>query len=251
MTALNTLKDRFVDLHGYWTDDLQTSLEADPDFFGDYLELAEVAYGTGGLDPKTREFVLIAACASVTHLNRAAVAGHVDGAIRHGATRQELLEVLQITSVLGIHAFSEGAPLLIDELSRDENGAHDDAFPRGERYEQIKSDFTEKRGYWDEILDAMVRASPGFVNGYATFSSGPWRRGTLDPMTRELLYVAIDSSTTHLYNAGTRIHARNALRYGATPEQLVQVFQLVSLIGMQSFTMGAPIVMQRFAQAEG
>ena len=249
MTNINAIKDKFVNLHGYWNAELQTSLDADPDFFSDYLELADVAYNTGGLDPKTREFVLVAASASVTHLNSDAVAGHIDGAIRQGATRQELLEVLQVTSVLGIHAFSEGAPLLIDELSKAEDETHKNAFPRGESYEEIKRDFTEKRGYWDEILDAMVRASPGFVNGYATFSSGPWRRGTLSSMTRELLYVAIDSSTTHIYNAGTRIHARNALRYGATPEQLIQVFQLVSLIGMQSFTMGAPIVMKKFADA--
>lgn len=70
-------------------------------------------------------------------------------------------------------------------------------------------------------------------------------------MVRELLYVAIDSSTTHLYNPGTRIHGSNALRYGATPEQVIQVIQLVVLIGLQSFLLGAPRLLAQIEQRGG
>jgi len=48
---------------------------------------------------------------------------------------------------------------LLDELWNAQDDKHRNAFPRSECYEQI-SDFTEKGGYWDEILDATVGASP-------------------------------------------------------------------------------------------
>jgi alkylhydroperoxidase/carboxymuconolactone decarboxylase family protein YurZ len=58
-------------------------------------------------------------------------------------------------------------------------------------------------------------------------------------VVKELLYVAIDVSTTHLFEPGVRIHTRNALRYGATPAQVLQVMQVVSCLGFQSFLLGA------------
>ncbi|MFT3972090.1 MAG: carboxymuconolactone decarboxylase family protein [Amaricoccus sp.] len=234
------LKDKFVGLHGYWTDDLAVALETDADFFGDYLQMAEVALGAEHLDLKIRHLVLIAANAAVTHLNGDAVSQHVGAALDVGATKEEILETLQIASVLGIHSYTEGAPLLLDMLAQSDDPKLKDAFPRGEAYQAVKTEFADKRGYWNDLLDAMVRTSPEFVMGYTAFSSTPWRKGTLSPMVRELLYVAIDSSTTHLYNPGSRIHGNNALRYGATPEQVLQVMQLVVLIGMQSFLVGTP-----------
>jgi alkylhydroperoxidase/carboxymuconolactone decarboxylase family protein YurZ len=250
MSGSDAVKEKFINLHGYWNDNLQTALDADPNFFGDYLEMAGVAYGMDDLDPKTKDFVLIAANAAVTHMNPDAVAGHIASAIKHGATKPELLEVLQIASWLGIHALTEAAPVLLDVLAESEDKELKNAFPRGERYEEVKSEMIQKRDHWDDtLLDATVRVSPDFFSRYITFTASPWRKGTLSPITRQLICVAIDSSTTHLYNEGTRVHARNAIRYGATPKQVIQVVLLVSLIGMQSFTLGAPIVMQQFANA--
>lgn len=69
----------------------------------------------------------------------------------------------------------------------------------------------------------------------------PWRNGALEPQVRELIYVAIDASTTHLYGPGTRIHMRNALKHGATQEELREVLELTSVLGIHSITSGVPI----------
>jgi alkylhydroperoxidase/carboxymuconolactone decarboxylase family protein YurZ len=42
---------------------------------------------------------------------------HIRGALDAGATKQEILAVLQAVSVLGIHSMSLGAPILVDELA--------------------------------------------------------------------------------------------------------------------------------------
>lgn len=239
MTEQSAIKIEFERLHGYWSDAHEQALEEDPIFFNDYLTMARAALDAGHLERKVCDFVTIAASSSVTHLNSEAVALHIQGALRHGATRAEISEVLQIASVLGIHAYMVGVPVLLDEIESSGQSI-DSVFPLDDAFEKVKAEFTSKRGYWSDQLQSMVRSSPAFFEGYTAFSSTPWRKGSLAPVVKELLYVAIDVSTTHLFEPGVRIHTRNALRYGATPAQLLQVMQIVSCLGMQSFLLGVP-----------
>ena len=70
----------------------------------------------------------------------------------------------------------------------------------------------------------------------------PWLHGSLEPKLRELIYIAIDVSTTHLYERGTRVHLRNAIQYGATFNELLDVMVVTSLLGLQSSVMSIPEV---------
>ena len=237
MTDQPSIKIEFERLHGFWSNAYERALQEDPIFFNDYLLMARAALEAGHLERKVCDFVMLAASASVTHLNPEAVALHIQGALRHGATRAEISEVLQIASVLGIHAYMVGVPVLFDEVEASGQSI-DSLFPLDDAFEKVKAEFTAKRGYWSDQLQTMVRSSPAFFDGYTAFSSTPWREGTLTPVVKELLYVAIDVSTTHMFEPGVRIHTRNALRYGATPPQLLQVMQIVSCLGMQSFLLG-------------
>ena len=237
--SYGALKVEFERLHGFWGDGLELALRQAPDFFAGYLSMARVALGAGHLEPKVCDFVMLAASASVTHLNPEATRLHIQGALRHGATRAEISEVLQIASVLGIHAYMTGVPILLEEISS-MGASIDDTFPLDEKFEKVKAGFAQERGYWSDELQSMVRTSPEFFEGYTDFSSAPWRSAALTPMVKELLYVAIDVDTTHLFESGVRIHVRNALRYGATPAQVLQVMQITSCLGMQSFLMAVP-----------
>ena len=69
------------------------------------------------LDPKTIEFIAIAVDASCTHMYAPGVRRHIRKALELGATKEEITAVLQLTSVLGIHTMSLGAPILIEELA--------------------------------------------------------------------------------------------------------------------------------------
>ncbi len=53
---------------------------------------------------------MVAINAAVTHLNKDEMRRHVRAALRHGARPEEILEVFQLVSVLGIHAISIGFP---------------------------------------------------------------------------------------------------------------------------------------------
>ena len=71
----------------------------------------------GVLDAKTVEFIAIAVDASCTHMYAPGVRRHIRKALDLGATKEEIAAVLQLTSVLGIHTMSLGAPILLEELA--------------------------------------------------------------------------------------------------------------------------------------
>jgi len=66
---------------------------------------------------------------------------------------------------------------------------------------------------------------------------------------KEFIYIAIDVATTHLYEPGLRIHIQNALKYGATKEEIIEVYQLTSVLGMHTCTMGVPVLLDEMRKA--
>ena len=116
------------------------------------------------------------------------------------------------------------------------------------RRQKLKADFTKARGYWSALWDGLLELSPDFFEAYLNFSSVPWRSGPLAPKIKELIYVAIDAATTHLYAPGTRIHMRNALGYGATREEIMEVLQLTSVLGIHTITEGVPMLIAEMQQ---
>jgi alkylhydroperoxidase/carboxymuconolactone decarboxylase family protein YurZ len=238
------LRDAFIDARGYWNEFWDALLDLDEDFFEAYTQFSSVPWRSGPLDPKIKEFVYIAVDAAATHLYVPGIRQHVKQALAHGATAEEIMEVLELTATLGIHACNIGVPILVDEL---EAAGQPVSRELSERQEEIKADFTEKRGYWNPFWDEMLWLDPEFFAAYTQFSSVPWVSGTLEPKVKELIYTAFDVSATHLYVSGLRQHIRNALDYGATREEILEVIELASVIGIHSCTVGVPILVEELA----
>jgi alkylhydroperoxidase/carboxymuconolactone decarboxylase family protein YurZ len=243
------LKDKFIANRGYWTPLWDSVLEISPEYFEAYMKLSSVPWKTGTLEPKVREFVYIAIDAATTHLYEPGTRIHMRNAIRLGATQGEIMEVLQLASVLGVHTMTTGLPALVDVMRKLGRGSEIADRPLTPRQEKMKADWIAARGFWAELPEYMLRFSPDFFESYVELSSVPWTHGTLHPKVRELIYVAIDASTTHLHEAGTRIHMENALRHGATPAEIVEVLSLVSVLGVHTITLGVPIMLEEFAKA--
>lgn len=107
----------------------------------------------------------------------------------------------------------------------------------------LKQQFIAERGYWTRSWDQLLTEDPEFFEAYLGFSALPARRAALDPKTRELIYIAIDLSVTHLFAAGARIHIRNALALGATKREILDVLELVSVLGIHSVAVGLPVLL--------
>jgi alkylhydroperoxidase/carboxymuconolactone decarboxylase family protein YurZ len=240
--AQQEIKDEFIRVHGAWDDAWERILELDAGFLRAYLNWAAVPARHAALDPKVRELVLVAVDAAATHLYAAGIRQHMRSALELGASAAELMEVLELTSTLGIHACNIGVPLLIEVLT--EEGARTGPAPLTERQQELKAQFTGSRGYWHEFWDGMLELDPELFAAYLDFSALPWRSGVLEPKVKEFIYIAFDAAATHLYAPGLKLHMRNAVRLGATTAEIMEVLELASLVGIHAATVGAPILAQ-------
>ncbi|MFF5987103.1 MULTISPECIES: carboxymuconolactone decarboxylase family protein [Prauserella] len=119
-----------------------------------------------------------------------------------------------------------------------------------ERQRELREQFLSERGYWNQFWEGLLSLDPEFFEAYLNFSAVPWRKGVLEPKVRELIYTAIDASTTHLYEPGLRQHIRNALGYGATKEEIMEVLELTSVLGIHTCTLGVPVLMEELEAHE-
>jgi alkylhydroperoxidase/carboxymuconolactone decarboxylase family protein YurZ len=237
------LKATFIKNRGYWNEFWDGLLLLSPEFFEAYLNFSSVPWKSGPLEPKIKEFIYIAIDASTTHLYEPGLRIHIENALKYGATKEEIMEVFQLTSVLGMHTCTMGVPALIEELKEAGQAGDIEKLLEDPHRQQLKAEFIKNRGYWSEFWNSLLALDPAFFQTYLRFSSIPWQKGPLEPKVKEFIYIAIDAATTHLYEPGLRIHYRNAIKYGATREELMEVLQLTSVLGMHTCTVGVPILM--------
>src|SRR5258705_13754336 len=79
------------------------------------VKMSTNPWKTGILPRKTVELVGVALNAACTNLNPDGTRRHIRRALDAGATREEVLMVLKMASLLSIHSCSLGAPILLEE----------------------------------------------------------------------------------------------------------------------------------------
>jgi alkylhydroperoxidase/carboxymuconolactone decarboxylase family protein YurZ len=241
------IKDEFIAVRGTWSSAFDPILALDAEFVAAYLDWVAVPVRKHHLEPKVREFIFIAADAAATHLYEPGIRQHVRAALDLGASAAEVMEVLELTSTLGIHACNIGIPLLIEVLT--EEGMRAGPAPLSPQQEKLQAEFTASRGYWHEFWDGLLELDPELFAAYLDFSALPWRSGVLAPMVKELVYIAFDAAATHLYAPGLKLHMRNAVRLGATAGEITEVLEIVSVIGIHAATVSVPILAEELSRA--
>lgn len=104
------------------------------------------------------------------------------------------------------------------------------------------------RGDWNPLWDTLREWDPQFMEAYLAFRSVPHATGPLPPKFRELILIAINASTTHLYGPGVRRHIRNALDLGATREEILQTIQLTTVLGIHACNLAVPILAEELTR---
>jgi alkylhydroperoxidase/carboxymuconolactone decarboxylase family protein YurZ len=100
----NTAWDPFYELSPLWTDE--------------FFALGASVYKSGLFTPRFMELISIAFDASITHMYAPGTRRHIKGALKAGATPEEIMTVLQICVSMGVQACSKGIPILAEELER-------------------------------------------------------------------------------------------------------------------------------------
>ncbi|MDR3099645.1 MAG: carboxymuconolactone decarboxylase family protein [Paraburkholderia sp.] len=101
-------------------------------------------------------------------------------------------------------------------------------------------------GDWNPLWDTLRAWDPAFMEAYLAFRNVPHRNGPLPKKVKELVLIAINVATTHMYGAGVRRHMQNALKAGATRDEILEVIQLTTVLGIHACNLGVPILAEEF-----
>lgn len=210
-------------------------LKQDHDFSEIYKKFSRTATHGEVLDAKTYELIQVAISSSPTHLSKDATAYHMAEALKDGATKEEIAEVLKVVSILGVHTCAVGVPIVMKHLPQAKT-------PLTPAQQQLKERFIETMGYWNDFRDDLLRFDTAYFEQYFEFLTLPMRRGILTPKLIEFIYIAIDASTTHLFDKGIDVHIQGAIEKGATKEEIMAVIQITAGQGFHTLLEMLPLL---------
>ena len=232
---------------GPWDPALAQLRAWDPDWADSCIKMTTNPWTSGVLSRKTAELIGVAVNAACTNLNPDGTRRHIRAALAAGATRDEILMVLKMASVMSIHSCSLGAPILLEEA----NGAGaalaarsrtDLATPACDKMRAV--------GQWNEAWNPFYELDPVWTDEFMATGIRIYASGLMTPKLVELLSIAFDASYTHMYAPGTRRHIRAALKLGATIEEIMEVLKLCVVQGVQACNLGVPILAEEQQRAE-
>jgi len=154
--------------------------------------------------------------------------------------------VLKCASVMSIHSCSLGATILLEEPK----AAGIQAAPKS-GVSTPACDKMKSVGQWNEAWDPFYELDPLWTDEFMATAIGIYASGLLPPEDLELLSIALDASYTHMYAPGTRRHIRNALKAGATVDEIMAVLKLCVVQGIQACNLGVPILAEELAERQG
>ena len=216
--------------------------EWDPQWAATCERMAGTPSRSGVLSPRLTELVGLAVNAAATNLDAEGTRRHIRRALDAGATRDEVLMVLKMSSLLAIHSCSLGAPILLEEAA-----AAGVASPP-KSVATPACDGLKAMGQWNAAWDPFYALDPAFTDSFMATGLGLYASRLLSPKDIELLSIAFDASYTHMYAPGTRRHIRGALAAGASVDEVMAVLELCVVQGVQSLNLGLPILAEELAR---
>ncbi len=100
----NTAWDPFYELSPLWTDE--------------FFAFGASVYKSGIFTPRFMELISIAFDASITHMYAPGTRRHIKAALMHGASVEEIMEVLKLCVAQGVQACNLAVPILAQEMAQ-------------------------------------------------------------------------------------------------------------------------------------
>ena len=230
------LKAEIIRERGYWARFHDVLLEHAPEFLAAYVAFQAAPARSGVLDRKLCEFIYIAIDASVNHMYERGAWRHMEHALKAGATKEELLQVILLTTVVAAHhPIDTGLAILAEEL-----GAPDGTPALDDRQEAEKAAYVEATGSWPVAGDMLLARFGAFADAYRDYGTSVWAAGPLPRKDKELIALAVCAAPTALFEPGMRRHVKGALAAGATPEEIGTVLQLAAALSVHTCTIAIP-----------
>jgi alkylhydroperoxidase/carboxymuconolactone decarboxylase family protein YurZ len=233
-----------------WDAALTRLSEWDPAWAEACVKVTTDPWTNGVLPRKTVELIRVALSAAWTNLNPDSTRRHIRAALEVGATRDEILLVLKMACIMSLDAGSLVVPILLEEATESDLDAA--AVGRAKRLKEANAtptvDKIKADGRWNTAWDPFYDLVPVWTDQFMTMGVGIYTSGVLPTKEIELLSIAFDASYTHMYAPGTRRHIRNALRAGASVDEIMAVLKLCVVQGVEACKLGIPILAEELAR---
>lgn len=225
---------------------LSTLEKWDPAWAKVFAGMARNPWQGNVLPRKLVELISLGINVACTNLNADGTRRHIRGARDAGASRDEILFVIKCASVMAIHSCSLGAPILLEEAQAagmvTETATAQVATPAVDAMKAI--------GQWNVAWDPFLAIDPRWTDAFMAAGSSIYGSGVLSPKETELLSIAFDASFTHMYAPGVRRHIKNALKAGASVEEIFEVLKICVSQGAQACDLGVPILEEELEAPE-
>lgn len=164
---------------------------------------------TNGILPlKEVELICIAVNTACTNLQADGTRRHIRAALAAGATRDQILMVVKMASLLSIHSCSLGAPILLEEAKAAGVGSA----RQSAGIATPVCDRLRETGGWNDAWTPFYHLDPSWTEQFMAVGIPVYGGGVLPPRLAELLSIAFDAAFTHMYVPGTRRHINTASR---------------------------------------
>jgi len=240
------LKTELTAIRGYWVPFWDEILMLDAKFLEAYVRFSGSPFLNGVLPPVDKELILVALNASPTHLYEPGLRAHLRNALSQGASPAQIMAVFELASTLGIQSLEIGAPIVESESA----GSAASVEATDSTDQDLMGRFEESGVPWCTAYEVMGRLDPGYAAAYLRLASVAWKHPALDARLKELVCVAINASATHLYQPALRLHVRRALAAGVSRQEIVEVLELVSVVGIHACITGVPILLEELRTIE-
>jgi len=218
---------------GPWDPALAKLGEWDPTWAATCEKMTTNPWTTGVLPHKFVELVSVGLNAACTNLNPDGTRRHIRAALAAGATREQVLTILKMASLLSIHSCSLAAPILLEEARAAGAKPTPKNAPPTPACDKMRA-----VGQWNTAWDPFFELDPVWTDEFMATGVAIYGSGTFTPKEVELLSISFDASHTH----GTRRHIKGALEAGATMEEIMEVLKLCVGQGVQACNLGVPIL---------
>lgn len=196
------------------------------------------AFADSSISGRMKELVLLSLFASPAGYNQAMVDQQIARAMREGASRDDVADVLISVAGLSNHALYMALPLAEAAFPAEEiAGSLDQEAVAA--VQNAKEEFIRARGFWNPARDVIERTMPEYLLSSTEFSAASTRYGSLTQVEREMVYIAIDASVNHMSELGLKIHFANARKAGMTFPQVAAVLKIVGVVGLLAYVNSA------------
>ena len=228
---------------GPWDQALEQLQAWDPQWASICAKMATNPWSSGVLPRKFVELVGVGLNAACTNLNPDGTRRHIRAALEAGATREEILMVLKMASVMAIHSCSLGAPILLEEAKAA------DVHPQPKPAAPTPAcDKMHAIGQWNDAWNPFLELDPVWTDEFMATGASIYAAGLMPQKEVELISIAFDASFTHMYSPGVRRHIKAALKLGASMEEIMEVLKLCVVQGVQACNLGVPILAEELAR---